>query len=246
MSDIRVALVTGASGGIGGACAATLARQGYFVGVHYHQNRAGAEKTLAAIAAAGGAGAPLSFDVGDAAAVERGVRDFARERGRLDALVAAAGVVHNQMLGLTGAGELDRLWAVDLRGVCLAAKSASKAMLRARWGRIVLLGSIVGQRGNAGQSGYAAMKAGLVGFGKSLARELGPRGITVNVVAPGFIETAMTGGLTNEMRKAILQQTPLRRLGSPEDAAAVVGFLCSDAAAFVTGAVIAVDGGLGI
>jgi 3-oxoacyl-[acyl-carrier protein] reductase len=163
----------------------------------------------------------------------------------LDALVAAAGVTHNQMMAFTAPADLDRLWAINLRGAYAAAKAASKAMLRQRWGRIVFVGSVVGCRGNAGQTAYAATKAGLTGLAKSLARELAPRGVTVNVVAPGVIETAMIADLTKEMREAILAQTPMRRMGAPAEVAAVVGFLCEDAAGYVTGAVIPVDGGLG-
>ncbi|NLH47404.1 MAG: SDR family oxidoreductase [Myxococcales bacterium] len=246
MSDRRVALVTGGSGGIGGAGAVELARRGYDVGVHCHAHPEAGERVAAAVRAAGGQAWVVNFDAADGAAVERGVAAFARERGRLDALVAAAGVVANQMLGLTSADDLEKLWAVNLRGAYLAAKAASKAMLRGRWGRIVLLGSVVGQRGNAGQTAYAATKAGLVGLGKSLARELAPRAITVNVVAPGLVETAMIQGLTNEQRQAILQTIPLRRLAAPEEIAAVIGFLCGEAAGYITGAVIQVDGGLGI
>lgn len=246
MSDRRVALVTGASGGIGGACALELARGGYDVGVHCHAHPEAGERIAAAVREAGGRAWLVPFDAADGAAVERGVGAFARERGRLDALVAAAGVVRNQMLGLTSAEDFEKLWAVNLRGACLAAKAASKAMLRGRWGRIILLGSVVGQRGNAGQTAYAATKAGLVGLGKSLARELAPRGITVNVVAPGLVETAMLQDLTNQQRAAILQSIPMRRLAAPEEIAALIGFLCGEAAGYITGAVIPADGGLGI
>jgi 3-oxoacyl-[acyl-carrier protein] reductase len=178
------------------------------VGVHYHRRRAEAEEVAQGIRKAGGEAETLDFDVADAVAVERTVREFAKRHGRLDALVAAAGVVHNQMLGLTDADALDELWRVNLRGAMQTAKAASKAMLRGRWGRIVLLASVVGLRGNAGQAGYAATKAGLIGFGKSLARELAPRGVTVNIVAPGAVETGMIKDLTNEQRTAILQHIP--------------------------------------
>lgn len=246
MTEKRVALVTGASGGIGRACAVALARSGYTVGVHYFRNQAGAESTLAAIHEAGGEGQLLCFDAAEAPAVERGVHEFGKAHGRLDALVTAAGIVANQMTAFTAAADLDRLWAVNLRGAFLAAKVASKLMLHGRWGRIVLLGSVVGQRGNAGQSAYAMTKAGLVGLGKSLARELASRQITVNIVAPGLVETAMIQDLTNEQRQAILQTIPMHRVGLPDDVAAVVDFLCSPAAGYLTGAVIPVDGGLGI
>jgi len=246
MTDRRVALVTGASGGIGGAVARQLARDGFHVGVHYHRRRAEAEEVAQGIRKAGGEAETLDFDVADAVAVERTVREFAKRHGRLDALVAAAGVVHNQMLGLTDADALDELWRVNLRGAMQTAKAASKAMLRGRWGRIVLLASVVGLRGNAGQAGYAATKAGLIGFGKSLARELAPRGVTVNIVAPGAVETGMIKDLTNEQRTAILQHIPLQRMGTTAEVAAVIGFLCGEAAGYITGAVVPVDGGLGM
>ncbi len=245
MSERRVALITGASGGIGGACAVALARDGYGVGVHYHANQAGAQAVLDRLRAAGGEGWLVPFDVADPEAIDRAIRAFGKERGRIDALVAAAGVVHNQMLALTGAPELDRLWAVNLRGAYLCAKAAVRHMLRLRWGRIVFVSSVVGVHGNAGQTAYASTKAGLIGLGKSLARELAPRGITVNVLAPGLVETPMIGDLTGELRDGILQQVPLQRVGSPDDVAAVVSFLCGCGADYLTGAVLPIDGGLG-
>ena len=246
MNERRIALVTGASGGIGGACARELARRGYAVAVHFHSHPAKASAVLDEIKAAGGEGWLLQFDVTDAKEVDRNLSAFIKEHGRLDALVAAAGIVRNQMLALTSPEALDELLTVNLRGVFLSAKRASVAMMRNRFGRIVLLGSVVGRRGNAGQSAYAITKAGLEGLGKSLARELAPRGITVNVVAPGMIDTAMTRDLTPQQREAILQQVPLRRLGDVSDVAAVVGFLCSEEASYITGAVVPVDGGLGM
>ena len=245
MSEPPVALVTGASGGIGGACARVLATDGYAVAVHYHSNEAGAQATVDAITAAGGEAWLTPFDAADPQAVDKAIRAIIKERKRLDALVVAAGVVFNQMLALTGVDDLDKLWAINLRGAYLAAKAASKQMIRQRSGRIVFLGSIVGERGNAGQSAYAMTKAGLVGLGKSLARELAPRNITVNIVAPGYVETAMTKDLTSAQQSAILQQVPLGRAGTPEQIAALVAFVCSDAADYITGAVLPVDGGLG-
>lgn len=246
MTQRRVALVTGASGGIGGACARELARGGYIVGIHYHHNLEGAQRTLADVEALGGEGHLAQFDVTDVSSVETKMREFIKQRGRLDALVAAAGTVHNQMLGLTSLDDLDRLWNINLRGVYITAKVAAKAMLRERFGRIVFFGSVVGERGSAGQSAYALTKAGLVGLGKSLARELASRQVTVNIVAPGLIETAMLIDLTAEQRNAILQHIPLQRMGNPDDVAAVVGFLCSEKAGYITGVVVPVDGGLGI
>ncbi len=245
MSERRVALVTGASGGIGGACAAALARQGFDVGVHYHANRAGAEATLARVRQDGADGWLVPFDVTEPGEIDAAIRAFAKERGRLDALVAAAGVVHNQMLALTSVADLERLWSINLRGAFLCAKAAAKHMLARRWGRLVFIGSVVGQHGNAGQSAYAATKAGLVGLAKSLARELAPRNITVNVVAPGLVETSVIGDLTAEQRDGILRQIPLHRVGTAEEAAAAVAFLCQEAAGYLTGAVLPVDGGLG-
>jgi 3-oxoacyl-[acyl-carrier protein] reductase len=246
MTESRVALVTGASGAIGGACAKQLARQGYRVGIHYLHHRPVAERILTEIRAEGGEGWLVEFDVTDAAAIQTALRAFIKEHGRLDALVAAAGIVKNQMAALTSPAELDELLAVNLRGVFLTAKHASKAMVRGRFGRIVLFGSVVGQRGNAGQSAYAISKSGLVGLGKSLARELAGRQITVNIVAPGMIDSAMLKDLTTDQREAILQQVPLGKLGAAEDVASLVGFLCSDQAWYITGAVVPVDGGLGM
>ncbi|MDP8225182.1 MAG: 3-oxoacyl-ACP reductase family protein [Candidatus Lernaella stagnicola] len=246
MTERRIALVTGASGSIGGACARELARRGYGVGVHYRQKAEHAEAVIAEIQAAGGEAWPLKFDVVDPEAIDSSVRQFIKERGRLDALVAAAGIVRSQMIALTGPAELDELLAVNLRGAYLTAKLASKAMLRNYFGRIVLFGSIVGRRGNAGQSAYAMSKAGLEGLAKSLARELGARQITVNLVAPGMIESSMTKDLTNEQREFILQHVPLQRMGVAEDVAALVGFLCSEEAGYISGTIVPVDGGLGI
>jgi len=245
MNHRKTAFVTGASGGIGGACAVQLARQGYDVGVHYHGHRAGAEAVAAQIESLGARAWLVPFDITDHAQIERTMRAFIKERNGLEALVSAAGVVYNQMSGLTGVDNLDYQWAVNLRGAYLAAKIAAKAMLRAHWGRIVFIGSLVGQHGNAGQSAYAMVKAGLVGLAKSLARELAARRITVNVVAPGYIDTAMTRDLTEEIRQFILQQIPLHRAGSPEEVGALVGFLCGETADYITGAVFNIDGGMG-
>lgn len=245
MSERKVALVTGASGGIGGACALELARQGFDIGVHYHRNAETAQAIVADIQAAGAQAWPLLFDAADPEQIEKSIRQFIKERKRLDVLVATAGVVVNQMMALTSIEELDTLWAVNLRGAFWAAKTASKAMLRQRWGRVVFVGSIVGQHGNAGQSAYAASKGGLIGLAKSMARELAPRHVTVNVVAPGLVETNVLKDLTEQQTHAILQQVPLGRMGQPEDVAAAVAFLCSEAAGYITGAVLNVDGGLG-
>lgn len=245
MSEGRIALVTGASGGIGGACAVALAAAGYRIAVHYHANSDGARETLAMVQAAGSEGWLVPFDITDPTAVDRAVRGLVKEKGRLDVVVAAAGVVFSQMLALTGLDDLDHLWKVNLRGPYLVAKAASKPMIKARWGRIVFIGSVIALRGNAGQSAYTATKAGLVGLAKSLARELAPRNITVNVVEPGFVETRATKGLTPAMRDAILQRIPIQRPGRPEEVAEMVAFVCSENSDYITGAVLPVDGGMG-
>jgi len=245
MSERKVALVIGASGGIGGACAVALARAGYDIGVHFHANEKGAEEMLARVSTSGADGRLVSFDLADPAAVDTAIRAFAKERGRLDALIFAAGVVYNQMLALTSAADADRLWETNLRGALLSAKAAAKHMLQRRWGRIVFIGSVVGEHGNAGQCAYAATKAGLIGLAKSMARELAPRNITVNLVAPGLVETPAIGDLTAEQRDGILRQVPLRRAGTSDDVAAAVAFLCGEAADYITGAILPVDGGLG-
>jgi 3-oxoacyl-[acyl-carrier protein] reductase len=241
----RVALVTGASRGIGRAIAIALAKDGLFVIVNYTANEQAAGETLAAIKAAGGDGALARFDVADAAAVDAAIKQIASERGRLDVLVNNAGIAIDGLLLRTKKEDWQRTLDVNLSGAFHCAKAASRYLLKAEQGRIVNLSSVVGEQGNAGQVSYAAAKAGLIGITKSLARELASRSVTVNCVAPGFIETDMTAEhVKGEAREALLEQIPLGRIGSPADVAEAVRFLVSPAASYVTGQVIRVNGGL--
>lgn len=241
----KVALVTGASRGIGRAVAVQLAREG--AAVFCTSTKAGGcAATLAAIAALPGAtpAQALVADVGDAASVEQLAAELLGRAGRLDFLVNNAGVTRDGLFLRMSAEDFDAVLATNLRGAFLVCKAFARAMAKARGGRIVNIGSVVGLTGNAGQANYAASKAGLIGLSKSLAQEFAGRGITVNVVAPGFIATDMTSVLAEDVKAAMLGRIPLQRFGEPEDVAKVVSFLCSDAAAYVTGQTLVVDGGM--
>jgi 3-oxoacyl-[acyl-carrier protein] reductase len=241
----KVALVTGASRGIGRAVAVHLAREG--AAVFCSSTKAGGcAETLAAIAALPGAvpAQALVVDVADPASVETLAKDVLERAGRLDFLVNNAGITRDGLFLRMSSDDFDAVLGTNLRGAFLVCKAFARAMAKARGGRIVNIGSVVGLTGNAGQANYAASKAGLIGLSKSLAQELASRGITVNVVAPGFIATDMTSVLTEEVKTAMLAQIPLQRFGEPEDVAKVVSFLCSDAAAYVTGQTVVVDGGM--
>jgi 3-oxoacyl-[acyl-carrier protein] reductase len=240
-----VALVTGASRGIGRAIAVALARDGLHVVVNYTANEAAAAETLAQIQAAGGAGTLSRFDVADQAAVEAAIKQIASERGRLDVLVNNAGIAVDGLLLRTKKDDWHKVLEVNLSGAFHCCKAAARYLLKSESGRIVNLSSVVGEQGNAGQVSYAASKAGLIGMTKTLARELASRGITVNCVAPGFIETEMTAAhVQGEYREALLKQIPLGRIGAPEDVAEAVRFLVSEQASYVTGQVVRVNGGL--
>lgn len=242
--DGKVALVTGASRGIGRAIAQVLAAQGATVVAAYAAQEAAATELVAALREAGGAAEAVQLDVADTARVDAVLAEAAKRHGRLDILVANAGVSIDGLLMRLKDEELDRMLAVNLRGAMACARAAVKTMVRARTGRIVFVSSVIGEMGNAGQTGYAATKAALLGVTKSLAREVGSRSITVNAVAPGFIETDMTASIQGETRAAVEKQIPLGRIGSPRDVAAAVAFLCSDEAAYVTGHVMRVNGGM--
>ncbi len=240
----KVALVTGGSRGIGQAIAVELARAGALVAFTYKASPEGARETEKRIAEAGGRGQAYECDVADLAAVEALVARILEEHGRLDVVVNNAGITRDQLLARVKPADFDAVIATNLRGTWNVCKAAIRALLKARGGRIINLSSVVAQMGNAGQSSYAASKGGVEAFTRSLAREVGSRGITVNAVAPGFIETDMTRGLPEEASRALLERIPLGRFGSVEDVAAAVRFLASDAAAYVTGQVIHVNGGL--
>ena len=239
----KVALVTGSSRGIGRAIAQALARAGADV-VCTSTRAGGCAATLQAIAAAGGKGAEIACDVGDEGQVEQLARTLLEQKGRLDLLINNAGVTRDGLFLRMGVEDFDQVLATNLRGPFLVCKAFARAMAKSRGGRIVNIGSVVGLTGNAGQANYAASKAGLVGLTKSLARELAGRGVTANVVAPGFVTTDMTAAIPEEQQKAMLAEIPLERFGVPDDVAAAVLFLCSDAAGYITGQTLVVDGGM--
>jgi 3-oxoacyl-[acyl-carrier protein] reductase len=239
----QVALVTGASRGIGRAIAIRLSAHGCTVACA-GRDRAALDDTVAEIAAAGGRAEPLPFDVADADAAGDAVRDLHARHGRLDILVNNAGITRDQLIVRMRPADWRAVMDADLDGVFHITQPAAKIMLRQRSGRIITVTSVVGLMGNPGQSNYAAAKAALVGFTKSLARELGSRGITVNAVAPGYIRTAMTAGLNDAQREALLATLAIPRLGEPEDVAEAVAFLAGPGAAYITGTVLNVSGGL--
>jgi 3-oxoacyl-[acyl-carrier protein] reductase len=240
--DGKVALVTGASRGIGRAIAALLAAQGATVVAAARGDNAAA--TVEAIRAAGGRAEALSLDVTDADATVAAVQQVVATHGHLDILVSNAGITRDQLMLRMKRADWDDVIATNLTAAFVLCQAALKPMIKQRGGRIVAISSVVGQMGNAGQANYAASKAGLIGFCKSLAREVGSRSITVNVVAPGFVETDMTKAVNEETQKQWAAQIPLGRLGSPDDIAAAVCFLASDEASYITGQVLAVNGGM--
>ncbi len=242
--DGKVALVTGGSRGIGRSCAEALAAQGATVLVNYVRGEEEARKVVGAIIERGGKAEAIQFDVGETEKTEAAIADAAKRHGRLDILVANAGIAHDNLVLRVKEEEIDRLFAINVKGSIFAAKAAIKVMMRAKTGRIVFLSSIVGEMGNAGQTGYAATKAALLGVAKSLSREYASRNVTVNAVAPGFIDTDMTTQINAEMKEVMLKSIPLGRTGRAEEVAAAVAFLCSDEASYITGDVLRVNGGM--
>ena len=244
MSDIQhVALVTGASRGIGQAILHALARAGMKV-VGTATTDAGAESISAALTAAGLAGRGAKLDVRDGAAVDALLGEIEAREGALAVLVNNAGITRDNLLMRMKDEEWDDILATNLTPVFRLSKSVIRPMMKARYGRIINITSVVGHAGNAGQTNYSAAKAAVAGFSKSLAREVGSRGITVNCVAPGFIDTEMTRALSEVQREALLGNIPAGRLGSSEDVAAAVAFLASPAAAYITGETLHVNGGM--
>ena len=244
MTDLRdrVALVTGASRGIGRAVAVRLAASGAAVAACARGDHAGG--VAAEIAAAGGRAEALSADVTCAGELQAAVRAALDRFGRIDILVNNAGIARDQLLMRMKPEEWDAVIATNLTAAYSCTQAVLRPMLRQRWGRVVNVGSVVGQSGNPGQANYAASKAGLIGFSKALAQEVAARGITVNVVAPGFIETDMTAAIGDAAREALTERIPAGRLGQPEDVAAAVCYLASEEASYITGQVIGVNGGM--
>jgi 3-oxoacyl-[acyl-carrier protein] reductase len=241
----KVAVVTGASRGIGRAIATTLAAHGATVWCT-STKAGGCADTLAAIAAlpaGSGKAHALVADVADGASVDA-MAQAVLAGGRVDFVVNNAGITRDGLFLRMDAEDFDAVVGTNLRGAFLVCKAFARAMAKARSGRIVNVGSVVGLSGNAGQANYAASKAGLIGLSKSLAAELAGRGITVNVVAPGFVETDMTSALPADVRTRMLESIPLARFGAAADVAGAVAFLCSDAAAYITGQTLVVDGGM--
>jgi 3-oxoacyl-[acyl-carrier protein] reductase len=242
--DSQVALVTGASRGIGSAVAIALARGGAHVVLNYHQNREAAQQTLQQITAAGGEGEIAQFDVANENQVEEAVKRIVDLRSKIDILVNNAGVTSDGLLVRLKLEDWDQVVGTNLKGTVLCTKAVSRSMIRRRYGRIVNLSSVVAQMGNAGQSLYAATKAGILGFTRAVAREVASRGVTVNAVAPGFIETEMTGKLSAELRKNFLESIPAGRFGTCAEVAEVVAFLAGPSAGYITGQVVNINGGL--
>ena len=239
----RIALVTGASRGIGAAIAHALAARGDHV-VCVARNQEKLDEVVQAITEKGGSASSRTCDIADGGAVQELVESVAEEHGRLDVLVNNAGITRDNLLLRMTDAEWDDVISTNLRSVFVSCRAGAKAMLSNRYGRIVNVGSVSGVAGNAGQSNYAAAKAGLIGFTKSLSKEVGKRGITANVVAPGFIKTDMTDNLPDKIKDGVKSATSLARMGEPEEIAAAVAFLTSDAAGYVTGQVLVVDGGM--
>jgi 3-oxoacyl-[acyl-carrier protein] reductase len=239
----RVAIVTGASRGIGRGIAKRLAKDGRHV-VAVARNAEQLQSLEAEIIAAGGSCEHRTCDIADGLAVQRMVEEVSEKHGRLDILVNNAGITKDGLIMRMSDADFDEVINVNLRSVFIACRAASRPMLRGKFGRVVNIGSVSGVEGNKGQANYASAKAGVIGLTKSIAKELGAKGITANVVAPGFVETDMTAFLGPDDKKKVAEHITVGRLGIPEDIAAAVAYLTADDAGYITGQVLVVDGGL--
>ena len=242
--DGRIVLVTGGSRGIGRACCEAFAEQGATVVVNYLKNEEAARAVADAIAANGAKAEIAGFDVADSSAVQAAVEGLVKRHGKVDVLIANAGIVMDSLLWRLKDADLETLWATNVRGSIACARAVSKSMMRSRWGRIVFVSSVVGEAGNVGQTAYGATKAALLGAAKSIAREFASRSVTANVVTPGFIDTDMTAAFTPEEREEMLRGVPLARTGTAAEVAAACVYLASEEAGYVTGHVLRVNGGM--
>jgi 3-oxoacyl-[acyl-carrier protein] reductase len=242
----RVALVTGGSRGIGRAISERLGAEGHQVAINYTANKDAAQAVVEAVEEAGGTAITVRADVGDPDDVAAMFEVLTERLGPVEILVNNAGITRDGLLLRMSLDAWDDVMETNLRSVYLVTKIALKPMVRARWGRVISISSVSGLSGNPGQANYAASKAAILGFTKSVAREVGSRGITVNAVAPGFIQTDMTDALGDRVTEAVAERIALGRLGQPEEVAAAVGYLSSDEAAYVTGHTLVVDGGIAL
>lgn len=240
----KVALVTGGSRGIGRAAVLALAERGAHVLINYVSNEGAARETAQAVSAAGGKSEIVQFDVANGEAAEKAIAEAAKRLGRLDILVNSAGIAIDGLLLRLKDEDFERILSINVKGAVACSRAAIRTMMRAKTGRIIFLSSVVGEMGNAGQTAYAASKAALLGVTKSLAREYASRGITVNAVTPGFIDTDMTSNLNDEQKSAMLTMVPLGRTGTAREIAAAITYLASDEASYITGQTLRVNGGM--
>jgi len=240
----QIAIVTGGSRGIGRATVLVIGRLGAYVAINYRDNQAAAEASLAELSASGGHGELCQFDVADESQVDEAVKKIVDRHKKIDILINNAGVTYDNLLVRMKPEDWDQVVGTNLKGTVLCTKAVTRVMIRQRYGRIINISSVVGQMGNVGQSLYAATKAGILGFTRAMAREVASRGITVNAVAPGFIESEMTIQLLAKLQDEFLHSIPLGRLGTCEEVAELVAFLAGPGAGYITGQVVNVNGGL--